>query len=160
MASNASSKPVFLTKEGLTKLQEELQFLTTVRRREVAERIHQAKEQGDITDNAEYEDAKNEQAFLEGRIMLLEQQLRNAVLIENSSGNSEVVRLGSTVTIQDRHGVNETYCIVGSTEARPKEGKISNESPMGRALLGRRVGEEVAVHAPSGTLFFTVLTIQ
>jgi len=153
-------KPVFLTPEGRQKLEQELEYLRTVRRRQVAERIHQAKEQGDVTDNAEYEDAKNEQAFLEGRIMTLEAMLKNAVIINNSGVASDTVRLGSKVTVIGPDGERCTYTIVGSAEAKPSEGKISNESPVGRSLLGRRVGEEVPVHTPEGLLHYLILAIQ
>jgi len=153
-----TQKPVFLTPEGLARLQAELEYLTTVRRHEVAERIYQAKESGDITDNAEYEDAKNEQAFLEGRILTLEAMLRNAQIIDDRRA-SETVTLGSTVTVVDDDGYEETYTIVGSAEADPSRGRISNESPVGRALLGRRVGEEARVVVPAGprTLRITAL---
>lgn len=153
-------KPVFLTPEGLQKLEQELEYLRTVRRRQVAERIHLAKEQGDVTDNAEYEDAKNEQAFLEGRIMTLEAILRNAVIINNDGTASDTVRLGSKVTVIGPDGEHSTYTIVGSAEAKPSEGRISNESPVGRSLLGRRVGEEVYVHTPEGLSRYLILAIQ
>lgn len=153
-------KPVFLTPEGLQKLEQELEYLRTVRRRQVAERIHQAKEQGDVTDNAEYEDAKNEQAFLEGRIMTLEAILRNAVIINNDGTASDTVRLGSKVTVIGPDGERSAYTIVGSAEAKPSEGRISNESPVGRSLLGRRVGEEVFVPTPEGLSRYLILAIQ
>jgi transcription elongation factor GreA len=154
-----ADKPVFLTPEGRARLEAELDYLRSVRRREIAERIHTAKEHGDVTDNAEYDDAKNEQAFVESRIFTLEQQLRHAVLIENHTA-ADGVGLGSRVTVLDSEGFEETYTIVGSAEARPSEGKISNESPVGRALLGRRVGDTVSVHVPAGMLFLTVTTIE
>jgi len=146
-----SDKPVFLTAEGLVKLQAELEYLVTVRRREVAEMIYHAKGAGDITDNAEYEDTKNEQAFLEGRILTVEAMIRNAQIIDEGRV-SDTVRLGSTVTVVDEDGFQETYTIVGSAEADPNKGRISNESPVGRALLGRRVGEEARVRVPAGEL--------
>jgi len=152
-------KPVFLTAEGLAKLQAELDYLTTVRRHEVAERIYQAKESGDITDNAEYEDAKTEQAFLEGRILTLEAMLRNAQLIDKDS-LSDFVALGSTVTVADEDGYEDTYTIVGSAEADPRQGRISNESPVGRALLGRRVGEEARVLTPAGELRLRITALN
>jgi transcription elongation factor GreA len=153
-------KPVFLTAEGRTKLEKELEFMVSVRRREIAQRIHSAKDQGDITDNAEYEDAKNEQAFVEGRILELESKLRNAVLIANLSNNSGVVTLGCTVTLRDSDGENARYTIVGSAEAKPAQGRISNESPVGRALLGRSIGEEVPVRTPGGSVNYTILTVE
>lgn len=153
-------KPVFLTAEGRTRLEAELEFMTSVRRREVAERIHSAKDQGDITDNAEYEDAKNEQAFVEGRILELENKLRNAVLIASEGNSSGVVQLGSTVTIKDSEGDESRYTIVGSAEAKPAQGRISNESPVGRSLLGRRVGDEVQVRTPGGVVGYSVIAVD
>jgi len=155
-----SAKPVFLTPEGRAKLETELAYLRDVRRREVAQRIHLAKDQGDITDNAEYEDAKNEQAFVEGRILELELKLRNSVIIVNDGTVSDVVRLGSKVTLRDPEGERVTYAIVGSAEAKPALGKISNESPVGRSLLGRKVGEDVQVRAPGGSTSYTILAID
>ena len=153
-------KPVFLTAEGRKKLEAELEFMTSVRRREVADRIHSAKDQGDITDNAEYEDAKNEQAFVEGRILELESKLQRAVLIANEGNGSGVVQLGSTVTIKDSDGEESRYTIVGSAEAKPAQGRISNESPVGRSLLGRRVGEEVQVRTPGGLVTYSVMAVE
>lgn len=152
-------KPVFLTAEGLAKLEAELEYLTDVRRHEVAERIYQAKEAGDITDNAEYEDAKNEQAFLEGRIITLEAMLRNAQIIDENH-NSKIVTLGSIVTVVDDDGYEETYTIVGSAEADPSQGRISNESPVGRALLGRSVGEEARVRVPAGEITLRIAALN
>jgi transcription elongation factor GreA len=149
----------FLTKEGFEKLKEELDYLRNVRRKEVARRLRLALEEGDITESAEYEDAKNEQAFLEGRIMTLETMLKNAVIIDEKSTSDEV-RLGSHVTIVEGDGEPETYHIVGSAEADPKSGRISNESPLGRALLGHRLGEEVVVNAPDGVLRFRIIGIK
>ncbi len=149
----------FLTKEGFEKLKEELDYLRNVRRKEVARRLRLALEEGDITESAEYEDAKSEQAFLEGRILTLETMLKNAVIIDEKS-TSEEVRLGSYVTIVEGEGEPETYHIVGSAEADPKSGRISNESPLGRALLGHRLGEEVVVNAPDGILRFRIIEIK
>jgi transcription elongation factor GreA len=149
-----------LTKDGLAKLEEELEHLRTVRRPQVAKRIQEAKELASPQNNPEYEDAKNEQAFVEGRILTLEQLIQNAVLIdEEEAHHSSSVQLGSTVTVQNEKGQEEQYTIVGSAEADPKEGRISNESPVGQALLGKRVGEEVSVKVPAGTLRFTIVTI-
>jgi len=156
------SEQTFLTREGLKKLEEELNFLRTTRRAQVAERLHNAQEDGELIENAEYEDAKNEQAFLEGKIMSLEAMLSNAVIIDTDGpGPQGVVRLGSKVTIKEV-GVNknESYMLVGAAEANPKDGRISNESPLGRALLGRKVGDDVKVNAPSGTLSFRVVAID
>jgi transcription elongation factor GreA len=149
----------FLTREGLKKLEEELEYLRTVRRAQVAERLHNAQEDGELIENAEYEDAKNEQAFVEGRIMTLEAMLSNAVIIRDD-GPEGVVALGSKVTVKESGGKPEVYMLVGAAEANPKEGRISNESPLGRALLGRRVGDEVKVSAPAGVLSFRVVEIE
>jgi transcription elongation factor GreA len=153
-------KSVFLTPEGRRKLQEELEYFTTVRRREVAQRIHSAKEEGDIIENAEYEDAKNEQAFVEGRILTLETMLKNAVIIEDEGPRDEI-GLGTRVTVLERDGDSpETYHIVGSAEVDPAAGRISNESPLGKALLGKKSGDEVEVLAPSGLLHFRIIRIE
>jgi transcription elongation factor GreA len=152
------SDQTFLTREGLKRLEEELTYLRTVRRAQVAERLHNAQDDGELIENAEYEDAKNEQAFLEGKILDLESKLSNAVIIAND-GTGDTVRLGSTVTIKEQGGTPEKYMLVGAAEASPNDGRISNESPLGRALLGRKVGEDVKVNAPSGTLMFRVVSI-
>jgi transcription elongation factor GreA len=154
------SEQTFLTREGLKKLEEELNYLRTVRRVQVAERLHNAQEDGELIENAEYEDAKNEQAFLEGKILSLEAMLSSAVIIEND-GSQGVVGLGSKVTIKESGGGKpESYQLVGAAEANPKDGRISNESPLGRALLGRKIGDDVKVNAPSGTLSFRVVAID
>ncbi|MCS7055277.1 MAG: transcription elongation factor GreA [Thermoflexales bacterium] len=150
----------YLTPEGLKKLEEELDYLKTVRRSEVARRLHEAMAEGEVEENPEYEDAKNEQAFVEGRILEIETILANAVLIENK-GPSNEVRLGSKVTITEvGSGSKEHYIIVGSAEADPTSGKISNESPLGRALLGRKVNDIVSVQAPGGEIKFKVTHIS
>ena len=149
----------FLTPEGHQKLEQELTHLRTVRRQQVAQRLHDALEEGDILNNAELEDARNEQAFLEGRILTLESILSNAVIIENK-GPRETVGLGSQVTIVEGDSLPETYHIVGSAEADPTKGLISNESPLGQALMGRKIGEIANVHAPDGMLAFEVIDIQ
>jgi transcription elongation factor GreA len=155
------SDQTFLTPEGLKKLEEELVFLRTVRRAQVAERLHNAQEDGELIENAEYEDAKNEQAFLEGKILSLEALLSNAVLISKDRGTDGVVRLGSKVTIKEVGGGKpESYQLVGAAEANPKDGRISNESPLGKALLGRKIGDEVKVNAPSGTIPFRVVAVE
>jgi transcription elongation factor GreA len=153
------SEQTYLTREGLKKLERELDHLRTVRRVEVAERLHNAQDVGDLIDNVEYEDAKNEQAFVEGRIMTIETMLSNAVLIEDT-GPEGVVGLGDTVTVKEGSSKPEMYMLVGPAEANPKEGKISNESPLGKALLGRRVGDEVKVNAPGGSLSFRIVAID
>lgn len=149
----------FLTRDGLKKMEHELEFLRTTRRAEVAERLHRAQEDGELIENAEYEDAKNEQAFVEGRILALETMLSNAVLIDEHNGPTNVVALGTRVTVRELDGDPEEYQLVGAAEADPQRGRISNESPLGRALLGRRVGDEVKVHAPGGALSFKVVKI-
>ena len=155
-----AEKEVVLSVEGLKKLEQELDHLKSVRRREVAERIKQAREFGDISENSEYEDAKNEQAFIEGRILTLEKMLRNARVLDESSVNPNIVSLGSTVRLKDlEYGDMFEYTIVGSMEANPNKNKISNESPVGKAILGQRAGNMVEVAAPGGTLKFEILEI-
>lgn len=154
-----SSDRTFLTRDGLKKLEEELEFLRTTRRAQVAERLHNAQEDGELIENAEYEDAKNEQAFVEGRILTLETMLSNAVIIDEH-GSNDIVALGCRVTIKESGNGSEEYLLVGAAEANPREGRISNESPLGRALLGRRVGDEVKVQAPAGALSFRVVKIS
>jgi len=151
--------PTFLTREGYRKLEQELNHMRTVRRQEVARRLHQALKEGDILENAELEDARNEQAFVEGRILMLGRMLGDVVMIEEE-GPREAVGLGSRVTIVEGDGPPETYYIVGSVEADPAKGLISNESPLGQALMGRKVGEEVEVNAPDGVLVFRIVGIQ
>ena len=147
-----------LTREGHTRLQEELDFLRTVRRREVAEHIRTAKEDGDILENAGYDAAKSEQAFLEGRIMTLEAMIQNAVLIDEDK-STDVVTLGCRVTVTEDGGEPETFQIVGSAEADPSQGRISNESPLGRAMLGHKAGEEVNIKTPAGLSRFRIVSI-
>ena len=145
-----NTKPTYLSRQGESGLRLELDNLVNVRRAEVAARIHDAKQHGDLSENAEYEEAKNEQAFVEGRIQTLEGMLKTAVIIENSG--SDYAALGSTVVVESLDG-SETFSIVGSAEARPSDGKISNESPVGRALLGRKAGEKITVRLPNGSDF-------
>lgn len=155
-----AEKEVVVTAEGLKKIESELDHLKSVRRREVAERIKQAREFGDISENSEYEDAKNEQAFIEGRILTLEKMLRNARILDESENDPNVVGLGSTVQIKDMEfGDTMEYTIVGSMEANPEKQKISNESPVGKALMGQRAGSMVEVAAPGGTVKFKLLQI-
>lgn len=155
-----AEKQVMLTEEGLKKLEDKLDHLKSVRRGEIAERIKQAIEFGDISENSEYEDAKNEQAFIEGEIMTLEKMLRNSQLIEDGASN-DTVHLGCTVIIKDLE-FNEDleYTIVGSAEADPTELKISNESPVGEAIIGQAVGSVVEVHVPAGTLQYKIIEIR
>lgn len=151
-------KQVPLTREGLAKLEREFDHLRTVRRQEVTDRIHQAKELSSTQNNAEYDDAKNEQAFVEGRILTLEKMIQNALIIEEH--HSTRVELGSKVSVATVDGEDQHYTIVGSAEASPKDGRISNESPVGRALLGKAVGQEVKVKVPVGVLRLTITAID
>jgi transcription elongation factor GreA len=145
------AKDVILTPQGLEELKEKIEFLSTERRREVAERIKEAREFGDISENSEYDDAKNEQAMLERQIAELEDKLRGAQVIEEKSVTNEVVSVGVTVHVKDQKTDKSVkYKIVGSTEANPSENKLSNESPVGKALLGKKRGELVSVPVPRG----------
>lgn len=152
-------KPVLITKQGLRKLEEEYEELTGARRREVAERIRHARDFGDIAENAEYIEAKNEQSLLEGRILTLGAMLRNAVLIEEGARQVGVVGVGVSVRVDGPDG-DETYAIVGPAEADPLQGRISNESPLGRALLGHRAGDEVEWSSPMGTSRLKILAVK
>ena len=156
-----SSKETILTAEGLKKLEDELENLRSVKRHEVAERIKVAIGYGDISENSEYEDAKNEQAFVEGEIISLEKMIRTAKVIDDSNIDTEVVNFGSTVEIYDEEFAEVlTYTLVGSAEADPVKNKISNESPVGAAIVGKRVGDIVEVHVPAGILKYKILTIR
>ncbi len=152
-----TDKKVMLTQEGYNKLVDKLNHLKSVRRLEVAERLKAAIALGDLSENSEYVDAKNEQGFLEGEIMDLEAQIHNSVIIHEETGN--VVSLGSTVKILFPNGDEDTYMIVGSTEADPDENRISDESPIGAALIGQPAGSTVQVHAPAGVLQYKILEI-
>jgi len=152
-------KEVFLTPEGLEKIKEELEYLHLHRRNEVADKIRLAKEAGSTVNNAEYDDAKNEQAFVEGRILTLETMIKNSKIIEENV-HSNKVKLGSHVIIENQDGGKEEYAIVGSAEASPKDGKISNESPIGKALMGKKVGHVAQVKAPAGTIKLTLKKIK
>ncbi|HEY2437698.1 MAG TPA: transcription elongation factor GreA [Solirubrobacteraceae bacterium] len=143
-------RDVILTPEGLANLKAELDTLTTSRRREVAQRIKEAREFGDISENAEYDDAKNEQAMLEARIASLEDKLRSATVIDSTDIGTDHVGVGSVVHVKDEAGKSTKYTIVGSAEASPAEMKLSNESPIGKALLGHKRGEEVVISTPRG----------
>ncbi|HEY4865520.1 MAG TPA: transcription elongation factor GreA [Candidatus Dormibacteraeota bacterium] len=151
-------KPVLLTKEGLQALEEELEQLVNVRRADVAERIRQARDFGDIAENAEYTEAKNEQSLVEGRIQTLEAMVRNAVMIEEENRERGVVAAGAEVKVSSEEG-EETYSIVGAAEADPLNGRISNESPLGRALLGHKAGDEVEWTSPIGTSRVKILSV-
>ena len=156
-----ADKEVILTVEGLKRLEEELDHLKTVRRREVAGRIKQAIEFGDISENSEYEDAKNEQAFIEGNILALEKKLRNARVIDANDVDVATVSVGSTITVKEMaSGDQFEYTIVGSVEADPAANRISNESPVGRALLGNKNGAEVEITVPVGLIKYKILDIR
>jgi len=150
----------FLTPEGLAKLEEELEYLRTVRRHEVAEKIQQAKELRSTVSSPEYEEAKNEQGFIEGRILEIEKIIRDAVIIHPETAPPDLVQLGSKVTVHHQDGSEEYYIIVGSAEANPSQGKISNVSPVGKALLGKRVGDEVEITVPAGVLKVKIAEIK
>ncbi len=154
-------KEIILTKEGLQQLESELEHLKSVRREAVAERIKQARAFGDITENSEYEDAKNEQAFIEGRILTLEKPLKNARLMEETDIRTDVVSLGSKVTLQEVKSKREvTVLLVSSVESKLKDGKISDESPVGRAILGKKVNSTVSVEAPAGIIKYKIKKVE
>lgn len=154
-----TNQETFLTPEGYQKLEEELNHLKDVRRPEVARAIHEAKMDGDVSENAGYEEAKRQQAFLEGRIMTVESMLKNAVIIK-PEGPSDTVILGSQVTVVEDGWDPETYVIVGSAEANPGNGRISNESPLGAALMGHQVGDTIAFETPGGPAEMEILRIE
>jgi transcription elongation factor GreA len=155
-----AEKAMPMTKDGIERLEKELVHLRDVRRHEVAAKIHEAKELASAQNNSEYEEAKNEQAFVEGRIMTLEHMLANVTVIdEEAAHHASRVQLGTKVRVKTSEGKDMDYTIVGAAEARPTEGMISNESPVGRALLGKRVGDEVQISAPRGVLKMTVVSI-
>ena len=154
-----AQKEIRITKEGLADLEQELQHLLMVRRPEVAEKIKRAREMGGTENNAEYDDAKNDQAFVEGRILMLENIVKNAVAIE-SPVLPDIVELGNKVLIQNQDGKIEQYTIVGSTESNPIEGKISNESPVGRALLGKKINDSIEVNTPAGVFTLKIIEIS
>jgi transcription elongation factor GreA len=161
-----NKKEVFLTEEGLEKLKQELELFKTTKRHEVAERLKEAIAQGDLSENSEYDAAKEEQAFIESRILALENMIRNAKIITHDTLDKETVSLGSKVTIQEVEpdgtpfGDVETYTIVGSAESDPLSGKISNESPIGAELIGKKVGEIVPVPTPEGNIHFKIVEID
>ncbi|MEK7524285.1 MAG: transcription elongation factor GreA [Patescibacteria group bacterium] len=160
---SGEEKVTLITKEGLEKLKEELNFLKEVKRKEVAERLREAISYGDLSENAEYEEAKNEQAFTEGRILELEEKVKYAQIIDEQHKKGALVQLGSKVVIQNLSGktkVEEEFTIVGSTEADPINHKISNVSPVGKALLERRAGETVKVVAPAGIIEYKIVKVK
>ncbi|MCJ7623085.1 MAG: transcription elongation factor GreA [Anaerolineaceae bacterium] len=150
----------FLTQEGYEKLQEELDYLRNEKRSEIAERLREAMEGGDLIDNAEYEAAKREQAFTEGRIKELQFLFATARVIDKTAKSSDLVDIGSTVTIKEKGSEEEVYMIVGPAEANPREGRISNESPFGKALLGQKVGQKVKIDAPEGSFEIKILKVE
>ena len=153
------AQPIYLSGEGLEKMKSELDHLRTVRRHDVAEQIQQSRERGGIVSNAEYEEAKNELAFIEGRILTLDNLVNNAVIINETHGDRDTVEVGATVAVKDQNGKSFEYTITGSTEADPSKGKISNVSPIGKCLLGKRVGEVTEVNVPSGKIRLEILSI-
>ncbi len=153
-----NTKTTYISRDGLDKLRAELAEMMSTRRPEIAQRIHDAKEHGDLSENAEYEDAKNEQAFVEGRIQTLEAMIKSAQLIDENT-STDHVQIGSTVKVDGDEGP-ETFFIVGSAEAKPAQGRISNESPVGRALLGKRRGEKVVVRVPAGDFSYRIVDIS
>lgn len=156
-----SNSPVHLTQDGYNKLREELDHLLNVRRREIAEQIAEAKAEGDLRENAGYDEAKNAQAFVEGRIRELEVKIRNAQIIDDTNSPANLVALGRKVVVQEEGTSDEeSYVIVGSTEADPRNGRISNESPIGKALMGKRKGAKVTVSTPGGSIEFKILRIE
>ncbi|GEL77505.1 transcription elongation factor GreA [Tenuibacillus multivorans] len=157
----AQEKSYYMTEEGLEKLQQELEELKTVRRPEVVERIKVARSFGDLSENSEYDAAKDEQAFVESRVAQVEQMIRNAVIIENNQESSDIVQLGKHVKfIELPDGDEEEYQIVGSAEADPFEGRISNDSPMAQSLLGKKVGEQVSVQTPGGEIEVKIVEVS
>ncbi len=154
----SDNQGTYLTQEGLAKLQDELKELKNVKRKEVADRIQQAKELGDLSENAEYVEAKNEQGFIEGRILGLENMVRNAIVVHNKGGY-DTVQIGSTISIESGE-ILTVYSIVGSNEADPAHGKISNESPLGNAFLGKHIGDSVDVNTPSGKRTYIIKAIE
>ncbi len=154
-----ADKQVLVTEEGYKKLEEKLQYLKSVKRIEIAERLKAAIALGDLSENSEYDDAKNEQAFLEGEIQDLEAKIRNSVIIKNDV--TDVVQMGNTIVLKDlEFDEIETYTLVGTTEADPTEFKISDESPVGRAILGQKVGAQVDVQAPNGIIKYEIVEIK
>lgn len=157
----AEEKSYYMTEEGKKNLEQELHEMKTEKRKEVVERIKIARGFGDLSENSEYDAAKDEQAFVESRIQQIEHMLRNAVIIENNSDNPDVVTLGKTVKFQEiPEGDEEEYTIVGSAEANPFEGKISNDSPMAKSLLGKEIGDKVSVQTPAGDLEVKIISVS
>ncbi|MGC4375871.1 transcription elongation factor GreA [Fictibacillus sp. Mic-4] len=157
----AEEKKHYMTLEGKEKLEKELEYLKTEKRKEVVERIKVARSFGDLSENSEYDAAKDEQAFVESRIVQLEKMIRNSVIIEDSQEAPDTVTIGKSVKfVELPDGEEETYMIVGSAEADPFEGKISNDSPMAKSLLGKKIGDEVAVQTPGGEILVRILEVK
>lgn len=150
----------YLSKEGLERVKNELQELKTIKRKEIATRLQEAKDLGDLSENAEYQEAKDAQSMNEARIGELQEILKNAVVIEDSEGKKDEITVGSTIEIKSQLAGVERFTIVGSEEARPQEGKISNESPLGKAFLGKRIGDEVVVKTPQGEEKYKIIKIE
>jgi len=159
---SSGSDQILVTKEGLKKLKDELEFLKKTKRQEVAVRLKEAISYGDLSENAEYEEAKNEQAFVEGRILELEEKVKNAKIIASVKSTGKMVEIGSTVDVRNKTDNDdpEKYTIVGTTEADPLDHKISNESPIGKAFLGKTKGDVVTVETPSGPLKYEILKVS
>jgi len=154
-------REIILTPEGYRRLKEEIDYLSTKKREEVAERIKESRYFGDISENSEYDDAKNEQAMLEQRIFALEEKLRSAIVIDAKDVKTDTVGVGTKVTLQDKdRGAVLQYAIVGSAEADPSKHKLSNESPVGRAIIGHAPGDEVTVTVPQGAMHLRIMTIE
>jgi len=157
----AHNQPIYLTVEGMRNVKKELEYLTTTRRREVAQMIAEAKAEGDISENAGYDEAKTAQGFLEGRIRELEGILKNAKVIADDDAAPDVVSMGRTVVVREvGTDAEEEYTIVGPPEAAPANGRISNESPMGKALLGKRIGQQIPVTSPGGQIVFEIVRVK
>lgn len=154
-----TDKKTYITKEGLQKLMEELDYLKSVKRLEIAERIREAKELGDLSENAEYTEAKETQAFNEGRVLELEAILRNVTVIEAKVSSDKII-IGSTIEVKNQQGAKQKFTIVGTNEIDPSNGKISNESPMGQSFLNKKIGDKVAIEAPRGRIEYEILAIK
>ena len=155
------AKPILLTDEGLKKLEDELEQLKTIKRKDISEKIKVALSFGDLSENSEYDEAKNEQAIIEARIATIEAMLKNVKLLDDDEISTETINVGSKVTVKDIEFNEElTYYIVGSTEADPEKGRISDESPIGKGLLGHKIGDMVDIDAPAGVIKFEILSIS
>jgi len=158
---SVKQEEILITKEGLEAIKVELDNLKNVRRKEVAQRLKEAISYGDLSENAEYEEARNEQAFVEGRILVLDQQIKHAKIISGTKKHVKVVQVGHTVVLRNKaNSQKEQYIIVGSTEADPLKGKISNESPVGKSILGKGIGEKVTLAVPEGRASYEILKID